>query len=117
MNIQSVNHSNQSFGAQIKILHPSPASKFHINLQEFVDKNGYIIEEYAERHGFKNINLCLKEASKILPKANEHGDVLLINSGIKPTMMKYDHTTSELQTRKTILQNIQDNYNLLHPKK
>ena len=117
MKTQSLNIYNQSFGAQIKFLHPTPASKFYVNLQEFVNKNGYIIEEYAERHGFKVINLCLKEASERASKINEHGDYLLINSGDKPTMMKYDHTTSDLQTRKTILQNIQDNYNLLHPKK
>ena len=117
MKTQPLNISNQTFGAQIKILHPAPVSKFHINLQEFVNKNGHIIEEYAERHGIKVVELCLEKASEVSAKMNEHGDCLLIKSGVKPAKMKYDHTTSDLQTRKTILQNIQDNYNLLNPKK
>ena len=108
---------NQSFGAQIKILPQSQVSKFHINLQEFVNRNGYIIEEYAEKHGFKDINLCLKKVTDEFKK-NQHGDCLIINADFKKqSCMRFDNTTTDLETRKTILQNIQDSYNLLNPKK
>ena len=112
MNINPIN--NQNFQAKIRI-YPSE-SKFNMNLQEFVNKNGYIIEEYADRHGIKDIALTLKKGMNNI-KTNADGDFLMINCGAKTSAMPFDNTTTELATRKTILQNIQTNYNLLHPKK
>ena len=113
MNIQAM--TPQSFkGAEVVLSKASKKATYYPNLEKFLNKNQYVIENYADKHGFKKVMLDLRDGVK--NKYNEHGDCLIIGSGPEPTVMKFDNTTSEAETSATILGNIQKNYNLIHRK-
>ncbi|MBO5857339.1 MAG: hypothetical protein J6Q87_03735 [Clostridia bacterium] len=115
MNIQSINEMQSVFGAKVNLA-KSKEALYKYRIDDFFAGNKHLIEKYADAHGISDVNLCLREcASKI--KTNGHGDsLLLINAGPKTTYMRYDNTVTDTSTRKAILENIQENYNIINKK-
>ena len=147
MKINSLDTKHCSFGSIIK-LPPNNKALFYMNLEEMLyNKDIYskksvadIVEQFAEKHGIKAVNLRLLEraseemfllqqklkkrlSSRLgLPQqvhagnviGNNSGDLLVINCGPKTTTIRFDNSTSKGHLSGAILGNIQENYNIIN---
>lgn len=128
MNITAINNTQPNFGAKIVFAKINLQSKQNSNLIDALYKINpnsktslaKTIENYAEKHGFKEVLLrldALKDniaPERKLVAQNNDGDILTILCDGSETFMQFSETTSERQLSANILGTIQDAYNLLH---
>ena len=125
MNITAINNTSPNFGAKIVLAKVNSNAKQNLNLMDTLYKINpnsktslaKTIENYAEKHGFKEVLLRLDapkgniSPERKLVAQNDHCDILTILCDGSETFMPFSETTSERKLSANILGTIQEAYN------
>ena len=124
MKINATNSFSQTFGNRIVLSPQSKSANYYDSLKkalfekDVIDENSIYntAKNYAKAHSIKKVDIYLRKGAENI-KCNEQGDLLMVNCGPKTSVMRFGPETSKKEVQKLITGNIQDNYNLMHPRK